>query len=326
MESVKGTLRHNEGLRSSLSGGAAGAAASFLTCPLDVVKTRLQSSGSAQSRYRGTVHALITIWKEEGYRGWYRGLAPTMLGYLPSWALYFLVYDDLKRELGELVDSRDIGWAKGAPINIASAMGAGAVSTTATNPLWVVKTRFMTQGPNTSYHYSSISDSFVKIYQKEGIAGFYKGLGTSLLGVSHAAVHFPTYEKLKLIMGNFETTGKLSLRANADSSTPQRLSTASLLVASCISKMIASMITYPHEVLRTRLQNQTDEVRYKSLRHCIRVMYREEGMRGFYRGLGTNLLRTVPNSAITLFTYERLSAALANWCGQEHTSRDGHPH
>lgn len=39
------------------------------------------------------------IWTEDGIRGFYRGLGPTIFGYLPTWAIYFTVYDQCKASL-----------------------------------------------------------------------------------------------------------------------------------------------------------------------------------------------------------------------------------
>ena len=96
----------------------------------------------------------------DGLRGLYRGLGPTILGYLPTWAIYFAVYDGIKTRFGEspLGDTsadkrlypapsakgyqplmREHPWS----LHILSAMSAGAASTICTNPLWVIKTRFM---------------------------------------------------------------------------------------------------------------------------------------------------------------------------------------
>lgn len=75
--------------------------------------------------------------------------------------------------------------------------------------------------------------------------------------------------------------------------------------------MIASVITYPHEVVRTRLQLVADpkaehpeRKRRRGLVRTAKRIWRDEGVVGFYRGVGVNLLRTVPASAVTILTYE----------------------
>ena len=48
------------------------------------------------------------IFAQAGLRGFYRGLGPTVLGYLPTWAIYFSVYDEVKSRLAadEAVDQK----------------------------------------------------------------------------------------------------------------------------------------------------------------------------------------------------------------------------
>jgi solute carrier family 25 folate transporter 32 len=84
------------------------------------------------------------------------------LGYLPTWAIYFAVYDGIKTIFGEpplgYITARErlypAAQVKGYQpvmrehpwsLHILSAMAAGAASTCCTNPLWVIKTRFMVQ-------------------------------------------------------------------------------------------------------------------------------------------------------------------------------------
>ncbi|KAL7313523.1 hypothetical protein PS15m_007261 [Mucor circinelloides] len=274
-------VQTHETLKHSIAGAGAGLISSVVTCPLDVVKTRLQNQGIDSLKYRGTMGTIKRIRLEEGIRGLYRGLGPTVIGYLNTWGIYFTVYDYCK-----------ISWAKDDIENdwlahISSAMTAGIVSTTLTSPVWVIKTRFMTQSVRTPQRYNSVMEAFALIAKHEGIRGFYKGLGPSLIGVSHVAIQFPLYERLKLTLSTSQSE------------------TTSVLVASAVSKMIASTATYPHEVIRTRLQNQVIQpFKYKGVLHAIRVIMYEEGVHGFYKGITTNLLRTVPASAVTIFTYE----------------------
>ncbi|KAJ1728097.1 hypothetical protein LPJ61_004221 [Coemansia biformis] len=284
-------------LKTSIAGAGAGCVSSIATCPLDVVKTRLQYQGVLEGRYqqsgyrpyRGTVDTLRRIVAEEGARGLYRGLAPMMMGYLPTWGIYFTVYESLKRRLsGPAGDT--------TAVQVVSAMGAGASTSLITNPIWVLKSRFMTQSAYTDYRYSSMWHAVKVIHAAEGWRGFYKGLGSSLLGVAHVAVQFPLYEHLKFCFG-----------VDAD----RQLESSRILLASAVSKMVASSVTYPHEVIRTRLQNQSSApFKYKGILHAIRLICAEEGVRAFYYGLPANLIRTVPASMMTLLTYELLMRIL----------------
>jgi solute carrier family 25 folate transporter 32 len=93
---------------------AAGALAGFMsgvvTCPLDVIKTKLQAQGGFQSHatgsppptnvvYKGMLGTARVIWKVEGLKGLYRGLGPIILGYLPTWSVWFTVYGGCKTRL-----------------------------------------------------------------------------------------------------------------------------------------------------------------------------------------------------------------------------------
>ncbi|KAJ9105592.1 hypothetical protein QFC19_003574 [Naganishia cerealis] len=196
-----------------IAGAGAGLVSSIATCPLDVIKTRLQASSAPGE----TVKQLITtIWRTRGIRGLYRGLGPTILGYLPTWGIYFSVYDDIKDKLGKSIGARMVnpdgtvvvGTNEQWLVHILAAMTAGATGTIATNPLWVIKTRFMAQsimGPN-ERRYKHTLDACRTIYREEGLGAFYKGLAPSLLGVTHVAVQFPLYEQLKLWAGTLLAT------------------------------------------------------------------------------------------------------------------------
>jgi solute carrier family 25 (mitochondrial folate transporter), member 32 len=87
-----------------ICGAGAGLASGIVTCPLDVIKTKLQAQGGFATRrpghftgsaqaYNGMMGTARVIWREEGLRGMYRGLGPMLMGYLPTWAVYLSVYD-----------------------------------------------------------------------------------------------------------------------------------------------------------------------------------------------------------------------------------------
>lgn len=74
------------------------------------------------------------------------------------------------------------------------------------------------------------------------------------------------------------------------------------------AKTVASLITYPHEVIRTRLRQpvnpETGRIKYKGLLQTLRLVIAEEGVRSLYGGLSAHLLRVVPNAAVMYTIYE----------------------
>ena len=82
------------------------------------------------------------------------------------------------------------------------------------------------------------------------------------------------------------------------------------LVSGMAAKITASTVTYPTQVLRSRLQLRDVETDkgsarpYSSLRGVLTSLLKAEGMRGLYKGLVPNTLRVLPSAAITFWTYE----------------------
>ncbi|KAL7112585.1 hypothetical protein ACP275_04G011400 [Erythranthe tilingii] len=286
------------------AGAAAGVIAATFVCPLDVIKTRLQVHGLPQianANIKGSVivGSLEQIFHKEGLRGMYRGLAPTVLALLPNWAVYFTIYDQLKSSLA----ADDVNHQLSVGANMMAASGAGAVTTILTNPLWVVKTRFQTQGMRIgTVPYTGTLSALRRIAHKEGIRGLYSGLVPALAGISHVAIQFPTYEKIKCTL------------ADRDNTTTDKLSAGHVALASSVSKIFASTLTYPHEVVRSRLQEQGhhSEKRYSGVVDCVKKVFQQEGMTGFYRGCATNLLRTTPAAVITFTSFEMIHRSLTD--------------
>lgn len=149
---------------------------------------------------------LSKILRDEGARGLYRGLNPTLFALLPNWAVYFTVYERLKSAVGMRLSPNS---STGPGVHMIAAAGAGAATMLITNPLWVVKTRLQTQtlgismgSKNNTVHYKGTIDALRRITKEEGISGLYSGLGPSLFGVMHVVIQFPLYESLKKEISN----------------------------------------------------------------------------------------------------------------------------
>lgn len=297
--------RMSESQLVTMAGAASGFLAGVVVTPLDVVKTRLQAEG-LNNRYGSFLGAFKTIVREEGVKGLYRGVVAVTIGYLPTWTIYFTIYERAKHFYPGYFQ-RHLGWNIDSLNHFAASVTAGAASSIAVNPIWVVKTRLMIQTGKEDVYYKGTLDAFRKMYKNEGIRVFYSGLVPSLFGLIHVGIHFPVYEALKKAL-HVGTTG--------DTHSAPEHKLWRLIVASSASKLIASTITYPHEILRTRMQMRKVPNGDTSLRQAIEHIYRKDGIKGFYAGYLTNLARTVPASAVTLVSFEYFKTYLLEISGK----------
>lgn len=303
-----------------IAGGLAGSTAVLFLHPFDVIKTRLQVQDGASlfaPQYKNALDAARTVLRQEGWRSFYKGLTPALIGSGTAWAAYFHIYEAVKAW-----HCRWQGRERLSPAwNMASAAQAGAMVCLLTNPIWLVKTRLQLQrlpltgaapaaaaaaaggrpAAAATQLYNGFLDALVRIGREEGLQGYYKGLGPSLvLQTTHGAVQFAVYDELKYLasrLGRGPEEGE------------RQLGSGELSLFAAASKLTASVTTYPSQVVRSRLQQRMDDGRtlvYRSTSEVVRLTWSREGLRGFYKGLGPALLRVMPQSAVTLVAYENI--------------------
>ncbi|KAH9483001.1 Mitochondrial folate transporter/carrier [Psilocybe cubensis] len=76
---------------------------------------------------------------------------------------------------------------------------------------------------------------------------------------------------------------------------------------SITSKLAALSVTYPYQVVRSRIQNDAQAAMFPTIPATIKRTWALEGTRGFFRGLGTNLVRVLPGTGITFVVYENIA-------------------
>ncbi|KAK0553957.1 Pyrimidine nucleotide transporter, mitochondrial [Tilletia horrida] len=324
----------------------------IITAPLDLAKTRLQSdmyakpsisssTGSAASlkgpvppssllrqvrtlayHFVETGQLIRQIAVIEGPRALFKGLGPTLVGVIPARSINFYTYGNGKTWLADNFNS-----GKETPIvHLSAAAIAGVVTATATNPIWVVKTRLQlatkagndaasqaATGGNGSIKSTRPLNSFqltMRIISQEGIRGLYKGLSASMLGVAEGTIQWALYEELKrwngigsVAKGDSHRIGRIGERKE-----PGPIGRwFGTVGAAGTAKLVASLITYPHEVLRTRMRQVPEPGqphKYTGLASTFKVVLREEGAAALYGGLSAHLLRVVPNAIVMFSIYE----------------------
>lgn len=83
-------------------GSISGSVGATSVYPLNLVRTRLQASGSPghPQKYTGVMDVALKTWEMDGWRGFYRGLFPTLAKVVPAVSISYVVYEQTKRSLG----------------------------------------------------------------------------------------------------------------------------------------------------------------------------------------------------------------------------------
>ncbi|KAJ8389580.1 hypothetical protein AAFF_G00118170 [Aldrovandia affinis] len=294
------------------AGGCGGTVGAILTCPLEVVKTRLQSSsvtlyisevqlstvnGASVARVSpGPLHCLKLILEKEGPRSLFRGLGPNLVGVAPSRAIYFAAYSTAKEKLNSVFEPDS------TQVHMVSAGLAGFTAITATNPIWLIKTRLQLDARNRGERRMNAFECIRRVYQSDGLRGFYRGMSASYAGISETVIHFVIYESIKRRLMESKAAANMASMDDEEESVKDASDFVGLMLAAATSKTCATSIAYPHEVIRTRLREEG--TKYRSFFQTLSMVIKEEGYRALYRGLTTHLVRQIPNTAIMMSTYE----------------------
>jgi solute carrier family 25 protein 33/36 len=171
---------------------------------------------------------------------------PTLVGVVPARSINFFTYGNGK----QIIADRFNGGRENSYVHLCAAAIAGIATGTATNPIWVVKTRLQLSAadnlkaraaaapappPPSSVGGGAVYSTIMQIAREEGIRGFYKGLSASYLGVTEGTIQWVLYERLKRLTAPAEGTSGLQ-------------EWAGMLGSAGTAKCVASLITYPHEV------------------------------------------------------------------------------
>eukprot|EP00501_MAST-03F_sp_TOSAG23-6_P000126 GSMAST32.ASY1.ANO1.128.1 assembled CDS len=190
----KSLISSNENLtipKRLLCGALAGATATTITHPLDVIRLRLAVCFILfQIRIffslDGFQDALRHVVKENGFRSLYKGYVPTLLSLSPFIAINFSAFDIFKRIA--YPEGPSGGWS--AHVRL--------VAQSCCYPLDTVRRRMQLPGT----HYKSVCDAFATIPKKEGIRGLYKGmLPNAVKIVPNNGIRFLAYQFFKDIFG-----------------------------------------------------------------------------------------------------------------------------
>eukprot|EP00301_Raphidiophrys_heterophryoidea_P004721 c12030_g1_i4.p1 GENE.c12030_g1_i4~~c12030_g1_i4.p1 ORF type:complete len:211 (+),score=30.87 c12030_g1_i4:421-1053(+) len=188
-------------------------------------------------------------------------------------------------------------------VHLASSVSSGLITSTIGCPLWVIKTRLQLQ-TNKEIGYKHAGDCLVRIIREEGVGTLFRGLSASYWGISEMAIQFLVYEQLKQLALPPTHSSLVGSTDTDSNSSLANLSPARLLLSAAAAKLLAVSITYPHEVVRTRVREVEWPQHVKGFFSALRYIAVTDGWRALYRGIGVHVMRSVPNAAIMFATYE----------------------
>lgn len=258
----------------------AGGVCAFVThaacTPIDVVKTRMQTTH--QGKYAGLLDGSRRIIAEEGPGALLKGLGATAGGYFLHGAFKYSFYEVFK-----VLFSPDAATALKPPLFIACAAGfcAECIACCLLCPMEAVRIRSVSD-PNFP---TGVYVGLAYISRLEGVHGLYKGLPAMLLKqVPYTVGQFAAYE---FVAPMVRAVVFAAVQANTASASPSLVAFVST-VAGLLAGVIAAIISHPGDTILSKV-NQ-DEGEGGPLLQIQRVV-RAAGLDGLFAGLNVRILQ-----------------------------------
>jgi len=273
-----------------VSGGTAGIVAKTCCAPLERIKL-LNQLGQT----RGLLPTLRIVFQTEGVKGFWRGNGTNCLRVFPHKGILFASNEFYKSALRLMFNGNSSATLNAT--GFAAGSLAGVTAVIVTYPLDLARTRIAGTVGNDS-RYTTIRRALKLTWKEEGPSALYRGIGPTLFGaVCFEGLKFGAYDFFLRKLGT--KLGREDLHLGWK------------LSAGAVAGLCAHLCIFPNDTVRRRMQLQgIDGMRreYKNALHCYYRLYKEGGLGVFYRGFSTNILRSVPNTAIQFGTFEVLKS------------------
>lgn len=294
----------NNGTRLALAGALAGGFSNLALYPIDLAKTLKQAGPASKGA------SLATQARAYGFWSLWAGLTPAILGSMPSSALYFGVYEHMKRRLNAVVPSpstTEEGNNKNALLDLSAQRAqvarrwlvhavAAAAGNTASSLVFVPKEVLKQQLQTFRNSHSGVSANTLQvlgtILKEKGIIGLYSGYRATLLrNIPSAILRFALYEEFKIFIAGHSVLSTWLQTHHAP------------LVAGAFAGAISSAMTTPLDVVKTRMAVNACPPGGHVLT-CLVDVAQREGVPGLYAGLGFRVLYSALFTAVGFTSFE----------------------
>eukprot|EP00761_Pharyngomonas_kirbyi_P013937 gb/GECH01013967.1/.p1 GENE.gb/GECH01013967.1/~~gb/GECH01013967.1/.p1 ORF type:complete len:300 (+),score=63.93 gb/GECH01013967.1/:1-900(+) len=279
-------------------GGLSGMGATCVVQPIDLIKTRMQLSGSGGSavKHKNMFEAFIHVARTEHVSKLYKGLSAALLRQATYTTTRLGVFNGLMDRFKE-PDGTPMSFWKRAMIG----MTAGGVGAMVGNPAEVALIRMTADGhlpPEQRRNYRHAGSALVEMSRKEGILSLWRG---STPTVMRAMV-------LNMAQLASYSQAKSTLQSSINMSDGLGLQ----FTASMISGFISTAVSLPVDLIKTRVQMEAGEPGMKAIQSVVSSVVKTEGVLSFWKGFLPYYLRLGPHTVITFIIMERLNNMFHN--------------
>ncbi|XP_030748616.1 congested-like trachea protein [Sitophilus oryzae] len=270
-------------------GGFGGICTVLVGHPLDTIKIRLQTMPvpvpGTLPKYTSTLDCFNQTLRNEGFKGFYKGMGAPLVGVAPIFALSFLGYG-----IGKQIFSPKEGRHSALQFFTAGAF-SGLSTTLIVAPGERIKCLLQVQeGHRTAKVYDGPADVVKQLYRQGGLTSIYRGIGATLLrDVPACGFYFLTYE---VITGYLTKNGR------------ERISILGTVLAGGTAGIVHWLVGMPPDVLKSRLQTAPDGRYPRGIRDVFKELIKTEGPLALYKGVTPVLLRAFPANAACFLGFE----------------------
>jgi len=185
--------------------------------------------------------------KEVDASSLWNGIGASVIHKALSRGLYYFVYERMRADWRAYTRAKQLSVLGDLSIGFMAA----AITQLFTLPLSVIKTVQQTErtAEGTTVKVS-FSETAGKVYEQDGVGGFWRGLSTAIYLCVDPSITFLAFDRLERFW-----LGTLQVAAVTGGQKPARLSSFQVFVLGAVSKIIATVITYPLTMAKVRLQN-----------------------------------------------------------------------
>lgn len=267
-------------------GPIAGAIGKVIEYPFDTVKVRLQTQPA--HLFPTTWSCIHSTYVNEGiWKGFYQGIASPLFGAALENAVLFVSFNQCTNFLNTYTSLNSL------MKTVVSGAFAGACASFVLTPVELIKCKLqvsnISNSSSATLRHTEVWPTVKSVIRERGILGLWQGQFSTLIRECiGGAVWFTTYEVMKLKL--------LALHP-----LEQENKTWELLAAGATAGVAFNASIFPADTVKSVCQTE-----HTNIVNALKIILRNHGFNGFYRGLGITLIRAAPANATVFYTYETL--------------------